>query len=75
MNIMSIEESQSIFFDNVRRLRKQRGQSLEALEKESGLPLDMLAQLEQNVLPKEMSVIDTCKLAKALGCRACELFR
>lgn len=54
---MSIEESQSIFFDNIRRLRKQRGQSLEALAKESGLPLDMLAQLEQNVLPKEMSVI------------------
>ncbi len=75
MNTMSIEESQSIFFDNVRRLRKQRSQSLEALAKESGLPLDMLAQLEQNVLPKEMSVIDTCKLAKALGCRACELFR
>ena len=49
MNIMSIEESQSIFFDNIRRLRKQRGQSLEALAKESGLPLDMLAQLEQNV--------------------------
>lgn len=72
---MSIEESQSIFFDNIRRLRKQRGQSLEALAKESGLPLDMLAQLEQNVLPKEMSVIDTCKLAKALGCIACELFR
>ena len=72
---MSIEESELKFFTNIRRFRARQGQNLEELAEESGVSLDMLEQLEQNILPKEMMVDDACRLAKALHCKIHELFK
>lgn len=71
---MSREEDELKFFTNIRRFRARRGQNLEELAEESGVSLDMLEQLEQNILPEEMMVDDACKLAKALHCKTHELF-
>ena len=49
-------------------------EDLQELAEESGVSLDMLEQLEQNILPEEMMVDDACRLAKALHCKIHELF-
>ena len=72
---MSIEESELKFFTNIRRFRALQGKNLEELAEQSGVSLDMLKQLEQNILPKEMMVDDACRLAKALHCKIHELFK
>ena len=71
---MSREEDELKFFTNIRRFRARQGQNLEELAEESGVSLDMLEQLEQNILPEEMMVDDACRLAKALYCKIHELF-
>ena len=71
---MSREEDEFKFFTNIRRFRARRGQNLEELAEESGVSLDMLEQLEQNILPEEMMVDDACRLAKALYYKIHELF-
>ena len=71
---MSREEDELKFFTNIRQFRARRRQNLEELAEESGVSLDMLEQLEQNILPEEMMVDDACRLAKALYCKIHELF-
>ena len=75
MNAMSIEKNKDVFFCNVKRLRKQLGQSLEELAEQSGVPLEILEQLERNHLPKEMMVSDAYHLAVAFHCKIFELFQ
>lgn len=72
---MSIEENKKKFCSNVKRLREQRGQSLEELAEQSGVSLDMLKQLEQNILPEDMMTSDAYKLAVTFHCKISELFQ
>lgn len=71
---MNIEKNKCKFFNNIKRLRERSGWSIEELAGQSGVPLDMLEQLEQNRLPKEMMVSDAYKLANAFRCKTYELF-
>lgn len=72
---MSIEENKSKFFNTVKRLREQHGLSLEELAEQSGVSLDLLEQLEQNILPEEMMTSDAYKLAVTFHCKISELFQ
>lgn len=72
---MGIEENKKKFFSNVRQFREQQGQSLEELAEQSGVSLDMLEQLEQNILPEEMMTSDAYKLAVTFHCKISELFQ
>ena len=72
---MSIEESKTKFFNNVKRLREQQGLSLEELAEQSGVSLDLLEQLEQDILPEEMMTSDAYKLAVTFHCKISELFQ
>lgn len=72
---MSIEENKKKFCSNVKRLREQRGQSLEELAEQSGVTLEMLEQLEQNILPEDMMTSDAYKLAVTFHCKISELFQ
>lgn len=72
---MSIEKNKKKFCSNVKRLREQRGQSLEELAEQSGVSLDMLKQLEQNILPEDMMTSDAYKLAVTFHCKISELFQ
>ncbi len=65
---MSIEESQSIFFDNIRRLRKQRAKPWSIWQRKRS-PLDMLAAAGAECLAQRKCRLSTPALAKALGCR------
>jgi len=49
--------------------------SLDELAERSGIPLNMLEQLEQNILPEEMMVDDACALARVLQCELYELLK
>ncbi len=71
---MSIEENINIFCNKVKDLRKNQKITLQELSRRSGVPQDMLEQLEQNILPDEMMVDDTFALARAFGCKVYELF-
>ena len=71
---MSTEENKQKFFNHIRVLRKQH-LTLEELAAQSGVPLNMLEQLEQNILPKEMVVDDAYKLSLAFRCKIWELFQ
>lgn len=72
---MGKEEEKKKFFNNVKRFREQQGQSLEELAEQSGVSLDMLEQLEQNILPEEMMTSDAYKLAVTFHCKISELFQ
>ena len=72
---MSTEENKQKFFFYIRVLRKQQHLTLEELAAQSGVPLNMLEQLEQNILPKEMVVDDAYKLSLAFRCKIWELFQ
>lgn len=72
---MSTEENKQKFFNHIRVLRKQQHLTLEELATQSGVPLNMLEQLEQNILPKEMVVDDAYKLSLAFRCKIWELFQ
>ena len=54
---------------------KQQHLTLEELAAQSGVPLNMLEQLEQNILPKEMVVDDAYKLSLVFHCKIWELFQ
>ena len=71
---VSIEENKNIFCNRIRELRKQQNITLEELAEHSGVSLEMLEQLEQNILPEEMMVDDAFKLAKVFHCQVYELF-
>lgn len=72
---MSTEENKQKFFNHIIVLRKQQHLTLEELAAQSGVPLNMLEQLEQNILPKEMVVDDAYKLSLAFRCKIWELFQ
>lgn len=72
---MNAEESKEVFIHNVRQRREAEGISISELSRRSGVPLTMLEELEQGVLPKSMMVDDAWKLAEAFGCKPTELFR
>ena len=72
---MSTEASKQKFFNHIRVLRKQQHLTLEELAAQSGVPLNMLEQLEQNILPKEMMVADAYKLSLVFHCKIWELFQ
>ncbi len=55
-------------------LRKQKNISLRALSEQSGVPVEWLKLLEQNILPEDMLVDHAISLARALNCRPHELF-
>lgn len=72
---MSIKESKIKFLDKVYELRTQGNISLEELSRRSGVPLEILKELEQGRLPAEMDVGDAYRLAEAFGCKVSELFK
>ncbi len=55
-------------------LRKQKNISLKALSEQSGVPVEWLRLLEQNILPEDMLVDHVIHLARALNCRPHEIF-
>lgn len=71
---MSIERYKIILCCNVKKFRERQNISLEELAKHSGVPLEMLVQLEENILPEKMMVDDASALAKVFHCGVYELF-
>ncbi len=65
---------QSNFRTRIKALRKRRGISPKALSEQSGVPLEWIGLLEQNVLPEDMLVDHVISLARALNCKPHELF-
>ena len=49
---MEITKYIETFCNNIHRLRERAGMSLDELAERSGIPLNMLEQLEQNILPE-----------------------
>lgn len=72
---MSIEESKIKLFNNIRKLREAKNMSVLELSERTGLPLEMLEQLDQNILPEEMMVDDAIALARVFRCKGYELFK
>lgn len=72
---MEITKYIETFCNNIHRLRERAGMSLGELAERSGIPLNMLEQLEQNILPEEMMVDDACALARVLQCELYELLK
>lgn len=72
---MSIEESKRIFFNRIREFRKKQGLTIQELAEQSGVSLEKLEQLEQNILPEEMMTSDAYKLAVTFHCKISELFQ
>lgn len=72
---MSIEENKQRFFNRIRKFREEQGLTIQELAKQSGVSLQILEQLEQNILPEEMMVDDTYKLAAVFHCKISELFQ
>ena len=72
---MDVEEYKISFCHKIKTLRKQKNIILEKLAEDSGIPLNMLEQLEQNILPEEMMVDDACALARVLQCELYELLK
>jgi len=68
------EEYEICFLNNIRRRREQMGLSLAELSSRSGLPLEMLEELDRGVIPDEMMLDAAFKLAKVFHCKAYELF-
>jgi len=71
---MTVNEMKLQFCERVRQLRAEKNMSIKQLSLGSGIPLEFLEQLEQNILPEEMMVDDAIDLARAFGCKVYELF-
>ena len=61
------------FCKKVHALRAAQDLSIPELSAKSGVPLGLLYQMEQNILPDEFLVEHIFDLARALGCHAYEL--
>lgn len=72
---MSIEGNKQKFLNHIKGLREQQGLTVAELAEQSGVPLWMLEQLEQNILPDEMMVDDAYKLSVVFRCKIYELFQ
>lgn len=70
---MKHKDFEKRFCQKVRALRAAQGLSVPALSAQSGVPLDLLRQMEQNTLPDDFPVEYIFDLARALGCQAFEL--
>ena len=70
---MISKEFELHFCEKVRALRTAQGLSLSELSRKSGVPLDLLRQMEQNILSDDFLVEHIFDLAGALGCAAYEL--
>lgn len=70
---MKNKEFELHFCKKVRTLRTAQGLSVPELSLKSGVPLDLLRQMEQNILSDDFLVEHIFDLAQALGCRAFEL--
>lgn len=71
---MAVDEMINQFCSRIRKLKEIKEISLETLSQDSGVPLEMLEQLEQNILPEEMTVDDAYALSKVFQCKIGELF-
>ncbi len=72
---MSIEENKQKFFNRIKRFREEQNLTIQELAVRSGVPLEILAQPEQNILPEEMMVDDAYNLSLAFHCKIWELFQ
>lgn len=72
---MGTEEIKQKFCVRVKGLREEQNLTTQELAERSGVPLDILEQLEQNILPEEMMVNDVYKLAKVFHCKTYELLQ
>lgn len=70
---MKHEEIKLLICKKICRLCKERGLSLEELSAKSGVPMDILGPVEQNILTDDFLVEHIFDLARALGCQAYEL--
>ena len=70
---MRAQEYIQIFCQNISRRRQQTGMSFTELSRCSGLPVEMLQQLDQGIMPEEMMADDAIRLAKVFGCKIDEL--
>lgn len=61
------------FWQKVHTLRTTQDLSISELSAQSGVPLDLLRQMEQNILSDDFLVEHIFDLARALGCQAFEL--
>ena len=66
---MSIEENKQKFFNRIKRFREEQNLTIQELAVRSGVPLEILAQPEQNILPEEMMVDDAYNLSLAFHCK------
>lgn len=72
---MGIQEYTKIFCRNIHWLREKAGLSNLELSQRSGVSLEMLEALEEEMLPEEMMMDDAFALADALTCKVTELFQ
>lgn len=70
---MKHKDFEECFCRNIRALRTAQGLSISELSVKSGVPLDLLSQMEQSILSDDFLVEHIFDLARALGCRAYEL--
>ena len=71
---MKIEEEKLKFICNIKAMRRDQNMTVEELAEKSGIPLEMLEQLEHDILPGDMMVEDAIKLAGVFRCKIHELF-
>ena len=72
---MSVEKNKQKFFTCIKRFRQEQNLTIQELAVKSGVPLEMLTQLEQNILPEEMTVDDVYNLSLVFRCKIWELFQ
>ena len=71
---MPIKDMKSQFCEKINELRAKKNWSAKSLAERSGVPLEMLEQLERGAVPKEMTVEDVILLARVFQCKPQELF-
>lgn len=72
---MAANKMKQRFCRKVSEIRLCENISLEELVQRSGVPLEMLEKVEQNIIPAEMMVEDAVDLARVFGCEPYELFQ
>lgn len=70
---MTHQEFEQLFCNNILCLLTTQGLSMEDLSARSGVPMDILGPMEQNILTDDFLVEHIFDLARALGCHAYEL--
>jgi len=70
---MKHKDFELLFCSNILALCAAQDLSIPELSAKSGVPLDLLCQMEQNTLADDFLVEHVFDLARALGCQAYEL--